>query len=65
MIPLRAKCLAAVMMAISLSVIAVLASSWIVPVLVGVIMLVVLGYIMTRPSRPREVVISSRRGFAL
>lgn len=64
-IPLRAKCLAAATMAISLAVIATLASSWIVPVLVGAIMLVVLCYIVTRPSRPREVIISSRRGIAL
>ncbi len=49
-IPLRAKRLAATMMLISLAILTVLASSWVMPVSVGAVMAAVMVFIATRPS---------------
>lgn len=49
-IPPRAKRLAATTMLVSLSILAVLASGWIMPVSVGFVMAAVMAFIATRPS---------------
>jgi uncharacterized membrane protein YbaN (DUF454 family) len=49
-IPLRAKRLAATMMVISLAILAILASSWIVPLSAGTVMAAAMAFIATRPS---------------
>lgn len=51
-IPARAKHLAATTMLVSLAILAVLASSWIMPVSVGAVMAAVMLFIATRPSVP-------------
>jgi hypothetical protein len=54
-IPPRATRLAAAMMTVSLVIIAVLASSWVLPASVGAVMALVLLFIATRPSYPSQV----------
>ena len=49
-IPPRAKCLAMVMMTVSLAIIAIVATGWTLPVAVGGIMFAVSAFILTRPS---------------
>jgi len=51
-IPPRAKRLAAMMMTASLVIIVALASSWILPTVVGAVMAAVMAFIVTRPSHP-------------
>ncbi|MEK9809533.1 MAG: YbaN family protein [Candidatus Nanopelagicales bacterium] len=50
-IPPRAKCLAVSMMTVSLAIIAVVATSWILPAAVGGVMALVALFILTRPGR--------------
>ena len=54
-IPLRAKWLAAIMMAISLGIVTVMSSSWLPPVTVGIVMALALLYVVFRPSHPSQV----------
>jgi uncharacterized protein len=49
-IPLRAKCLAVSMMSVSLAVLAIAASGWVLPAAAGGIMAAVALFILTRPS---------------
>ncbi|NKB55390.1 MAG: DUF454 family protein [Alphaproteobacteria bacterium] len=49
-VPLRAKCFAAISMAISLVILAVVVHDWILSAAVGAIMVAVLIYLVTRPS---------------
>ena len=52
-IPVRAKVLAVVMMCASLAYLIYAADSWVLPTVVGAIMLCAGSYVVTRPSRPR------------
>jgi uncharacterized membrane protein YbaN (DUF454 family) len=51
-IPVRAKCLALGLMAISLSVAFVVLGGWILPVVIATVLGAVATFIVTRPSRP-------------
>jgi len=48
-IPARAKKVAVAMMAVSLVIVVIVSSSWIVPVIVGAVLVPVAAYVITRP----------------
>ena len=51
-VPVRAKCLALGMMAISLGVATVLADGWVLPAALAAVLAAVAAFLLTRPSRP-------------